>query len=347
MILWFDGADFYTSSSIFPYEANNGVSIGTSFARTGLNGFGFTNSQWIRKNVGANYTTAAAGAAVKPTNMTSGNGSVLTFVDNGVGQIGASFDSSGHGLIVNGNTGAVLATSTSAFTLNQFRYVELEVPSFGVGGSGTTRLYVDGSLVLNYIGTNIQTANAYFNQVAYGKYANSGSGISCSMDDLYCIDESGPAPWNSPLGDSFVVAMMPSASGSFAQWTPNPAGANLNWQRVSEIPADGITTYNQATATGSRDSFVYPHWPPAGITLPNISQIMAAMILEYGETDSPGPGGVQLITRQAGTDDTGAAAIPLGVGFAYGYSIFEKDVNGNLWVASNLNATEFGYKRIT
>jgi len=344
-MLWFDGADYYTSSSAFPYDANNGVSIGTSFARTGLNGFQFTNAQWIRKSFSTNYTSLVAGTAIKPTNMTAGSAGALAFADNGTGQVGVTIDSLGRAVIVNGNTGAALATSSvHAMVLNQFHYLELEVASFGT--SGVTNVYADGSLILSFTGKNFQSANQYANQLYIGQFSNNSSGMTLDHDDIYALDESGPAPWNAPLGDSFVVARMPSASGSFAQWTPNPAGVNLNWQRVDEIPPDGISTYNQAAASGIRDSFIYPTWPPAGITLPNIASIMAVMELEYGETDSAGTATVQLIQRQAGTDDLSATAIALGVGFAYGFSIFQKDVNGNLWLPTNLNATEYGYKRI-
>ena len=343
---WFDSVDFYTAISAFPYEANNGVSIGSSFARTGRNGFQFSGAaNWVRKNLGGNYASLVVGAAIQSLTVPAAIG-VLGFCDNGTPQVGAAIDSVGRAQITSGSGATLAVSSSNPFLTNQFHYMELEVVSFGVGGAGITNVYADGSMVLSYTGTNIQTANAYANQMMLGKQINGGSG-TYNMDDIYCLDESGAAPWNAPLGDSFVVARMPSASGSFAQWTPNPAGSNLNWQRVDEIPADGITTYNQASATGSRDSFVYPTWPPVGITLPNIAAIMAVMELEYGETDSAGTATVQLIPRQAGTDDTSAVAITLGVGFAYGYSIWQKDVNGNLWLPPNLNATEYGYKRIS
>lgn len=350
MLLWFDGADFYTTSSIFPYEANNGVTIGTAFKRTGLNGFSFSGTNWIRKSLP--YTLGASmvmGAAIAPTLFgISGVSAAFGFADLGIEQVGLYFNVNGQFFVGNNNV-AVSPQMGGVAILNQFHYLELEV-TFGGIGAGSANVYLDGAQVIGVSG--IKTAfsgHNYANQAYFGRYTTGGgtAGMSFALDDVYVLDTTGPAPWNGPLGDSFVVTMMPSASGSFAQFTPSPAGTNLNWQRVAEIPADGATTYNQAAASGSRDSFVYPTWPPAGITLPNISQITAVMELEYGELDSAGSGSVQLIPRQAGTDNTAATIIPLGVGYAYGYSIFQLDVNGNLWLPSNLNATEFGYQRIT
>jgi hypothetical protein len=340
-MLWFDGGDYYTSSSIFPYEANNGVTISGTYARTGRNGFGIFGQDWFRKNLGENAATLVMGSAVSVlSEPTSGIVEMMGFVDAGIEQVGLYYNNAGQLLL--GHNGAIVTgvSPTSApFTyVNQFHYYELQVTFASSGGS--YKVFVDGGQVLS--GTGIQTAysgNNYANQAAFGRFAGSNEG-SQAMDDLYVLDTTGSSPWNAPLGDCAVVCEMPSASGSFAQWTPNP-NTNANWQNVDSIPPGA--NFNQTAVTGARDSFNYPSFPPAGLT--NIGQILAVMELEYGETTAAGSASVPLIPRQGGVDNVTAAPVALGLGYTYGYSIFELDVNGNLWIPSNLNATEFGYKR--
>jgi hypothetical protein len=352
-VLWFDGADYYTSATPWPYALiGNTPGFGSTFARTGAGG--------LNASFGANWGNAIVpyaasgswgmGMAARPSSPLAGSSaatSMMGLYANGTEQVSLYLDNLGRLFLGRGVVaGSSGVTPASYGVVNQFHYYEM-FASISAAGAISAQAYCDGTLVqtstLNGVAGGV---NAFYfgNKQTSSQFA----GPQFAVDDMYVIDGSGPAPWNAPLGDSFVVAEMPSASGSFAQWTPNPAGANLNWNRVSEIPPDGITTYNQAAATGSRDSFIYPNFPPVGVNLPSIYQIMAVMELEYGETDSAGSASVRLIPRQAGTDFVGATPISLGVGFAYGFSVFQKDVNGNLWLPSTLNApTEFGYERIT
>lgn len=343
-MLWMDSLDFYTSSAIFPYESNGGVTIGSSFARNGLNGAQFSAANYVRKNLQTNISSIVAGRAVKFTTMPGGgpaaNG-ILAFEDALLSQISLAIDPTGKAVLAN-NGGTILAsTSGLVCPINQWHYFELEVVNFATS-TGVTNVYVDGSQVLSFTGTNITSSNTFCNQVTYGRRTNAGGVGVDNGDDFYCLSRVGASPWNAPLGDCVVVAEMPNASGSFTQFTPNP-GTNANWFNVKEIPADGITTYNASSATGNRDSFNFPTFPPAALT--SFGNIIAVMMLEYGQADTAGACAVQLSARQAGVDAFGSN-INLGVGFTYGApTFFQKDVNGNLWIPSNLNATEFGYKR--
>lgn len=353
MILWFDGADYYTSVNPWPYSIiGNAPTIGSSYARTGINGLHIS----FGNNFGNGITPYASsgnwgmGGAARPDSFSGSSAatSLMGLYADGTEQVSLYMDNLGRLFCGRGVTPGSSGVTPSAYgVVNQFHYYELYA-TISSAGAISAQAYADGVLVQSSTLTGV--ASSGVNSYIFGNKQTSSqfAGPVYAMDDIYVIDGSGSAPWNAPLGDSFVVGEMPSASGSFAQWTPNPAGANLNWKRVNEIPADGITTYNQAAATGSRDSFIYPNFPPVGVTLPNIYQIMAVMELEYGETDSAGPASVQLIPRLSGVDDISQPAIALGVGFAYAASIFQKDPNGSLWLASTLNTpTEFGYKRIT
>jgi|HubBroStandDraft_5_1064220.scaffolds.fasta_scaffold14786_2 hypothetical protein len=330
MLYWFDGFDQNTLLS--NYDFVNNCQTTTLHARTGIQcmwNFGGT----LVKGFPISLTTGIVGAAlflgayqtgvVYPMGLGNGNSPLLTPGINNVGQLYVSYQ---------GNTNPVAgALSNVRIPLNQSHYVEI-VGTIGAGGAGSASIYLDGALAVAVSGQNFGTTpiNSIICQ-----------GQNQWIDDIYFMDTSGPAPWNAPLGNAAVVTQFPTGAGSFTQWTPIP-GTNANWQNVALLTPTPATVYNKSSASGNRDSFTYPTFPPTG--LPAYQQIIAVMLEEYGQADSAGPCAVQLINRQSGVDAP-SSNITLGVGSAYGYAIFEKDVNNGLWLASNLNATESGYLR--
>lgn len=335
MIYWFDGFDQNTALS--NYNQSTNCQITTTHARTGIqcmNNFGGTLYKGFPVSLvtgivgSAVYLTAYEnnGSLVTPLGLGSGASPLLVPGINNVGQLYVSYNGAGP----SSPAGGVL--SPVSIPLNQYHYVEL-VGTIGGAGTGSATIYLDGIPVVSITGQS-------FGSVQINSIVCIGS--NQFIDDIYFADTSGGAPWNAPLGNAAVVTQFPSASGSFTQWTPIP-GTNKNWQNVDSLTPSPGTVYNKSSASGNRDSFVYsPSFPPAG--LPAYQQIIAMMVQEYGQSDSAGPCAVQLINRQAGVDNN-SSNINLGVGSAYGYAIFELDVNSGLWLASNLNATESGYLR--
>ena len=340
-VQFIDGADYITTavwptaSGGTPWDLIYGSpSVGAAFARTSVNGYGTANSG-MRKNLSENIATVIAGAAFKVSNVT---GYIMRFDITGNVQGGVRVNSTGTISYVT-QYGTTFGPSTYQLPFNQFHFIECQV-TFATA-SGTVNVWVDGNLILAATGTLVNPNNIgsnYCNQVFFGNDDNI-TRSAVAVDDIYILDNTGPAPWNARLGDVEISAFVPTGIGSFSQFTP--VGKANNWQNAAPIPSKAYSFYNQSSVSGSRDSFNYGITAPAGS-----GPIIAVMVMALAQTDSAGTRSLELSASQAGTDAF-SPAINLGVGFIYidsGGWIMETDVNGNSWTIANLSATEFGYE---
>jgi hypothetical protein len=353
---WIDGGDYITTnvwpsaSGLSPWDGflvNIGnISVGTGFARTGLNGYRTAGGAMV-KNLTGNFQTAVIGAAVDMTGTPSANNiGVLGFSDNGSNAIYVGVNNNGT-LFVNAQnigsiTNSLTGTLNSSYQLpfGAYHYLEFKVT---IAATGSVSIWADSLLVFQNTNTNTLKTNPYVNQAYFGNTDNAFR-TPMFVDDIYILDTSGPAPWNDRLGDIAVVAYVPVSAGSFTQWTP--VGNAQNWQNENQIPSKAFTFYNDTTASGQRDSYDYTFTQPV-----NTGQIFGVMPLALMETVSAGTRTVELTARQAGVDAF-SPSYTLGVGFLYILSggakwLLETDVNGNPWTITNLQATEFGVDEIT
>ena len=114
---------------------------------------------------------------------------------------------------------------------NVWTYFELRVKVADTGGYADLR--VNGAPVGTFTGDtkNAGTSTMIDAIQLYGSGNNTG--ITVSWDDLYVIDETGAAPYNTYLGDVRVQTLVPSAPGASSQMTPS---AGENWDSVNELP---------------------------------------------------------------------------------------------------------------
>lgn len=352
---WFDGGDYITTavwpsaSGISPWDSItdiNHVRVSSADARTGLNGYGFNPSganPAVIKTMSTNLNSGYVGFAYRQNGVTYVGSNPVSFVDVGVTQVSVAINGVGQIQAFRGLGGTQIAISSLSIPLQVYVYIEVFV-KIGTGTSGEVDVWVNGVQYINAPNINTQNSGAStFNNVFFGFWNNVGSG-SISIDDIYILDTTGPAPWNTRLGDVEVVAFVPTGSGAFTQWTP--VGNAQNWQNENLIPSKAFTFYNDTTASGQRDSYTYTFTQPI-----NTGSIFGVMPMGLMETVSAGTRTVELTARQSGVD-LFSPSYTLGVGFVYilkggGSWVLETDVNGNIWSITNLQATEFGVDEIT
>lgn len=145
--------------------------------------------------------------------------------------------------------GVVLATSAAGLVGGgQWHYWELTSTISDTVGVASLRL--DGAEVATFTGDtkNSGTSTLIDSVKLHCAVANNNGW----HDDLYVLNDQGPAPWNAPLGDCRVQTLVPTGAGALAQLTP--VGSANNWDNVDELPPS-VTDYNSSSTPGQQDTY--------------------------------------------------------------------------------------------
>jgi hypothetical protein len=252
---FWDGFDHYDSAhEMWDFVNNGGGNPSTVDARFPAatncvsRGVHMGLAVWRRKNLSGNRAGLIISVAFGISSLAAATQNFLQFLDNGTIQCGLYVTSTGAIGANRGGTslglsipGLISATSAPTYFLDI-------VVTFG-NGTGTVNVYLStpagGSPILSLSGiNNIQSANAYANQVQIGEL--SGNIVNVYFDDFHCHTNAGAAP-NTVLGEGTrIYTKLPKSVGFATTLTPN--GAAANWQCVSDTPPDDDTTYVSAAS---------------------------------------------------------------------------------------------------
>jgi hypothetical protein len=239
-----------------------------------------------------------------------------------------------------GAGGTVLGTSASVvMSLNTFAYVEFKATIHN--SAGTYDVRVNGASVLSGTGADTQESGAaQWTALLLGIHeptTNPGSSVNeREYDDLYVLDGSGSAPWNTFLGDCRVDARYPTAAGATTGWTPS-AGANDAC--VDETAPNDDTDSVSAASSPLTDTYTYQDAPVVGATIYGVQHCLSVKKSDAGTCT------VAPVTRHSGTDYVGSTISP---GTSYSYGLVVQATNPGTsaqWTEAGFNAAEFGVKR--
>jgi len=342
-LLDFEGFSFSTSNT--DYITYGAVSGGSSTSAFGVNTGGpfgdnyiysCLNASYVSKTLPSPVTTFFCGARISAYNA---NTIVLRVWDlNHTEQLGAYFTIANTTLsIYRGSTSGTLLGSVYLPNLsaNSWFYMELGgVIASGTGGSATVR--INGTTVLSVTGVN--TAGGGNNNVmTYAASSNVGiTGIYTTH--WYLCDGSGPAPWNTFLGDIRVQPLAPTSNDS-VQFTANGLASNyLNAAKVPPVPA---TDYNSDTGTvGHQDTFNLSS--VTGVTTQTVLGVSIKVLANKSDT---GGRAMATVFKSGATTDVGVST-SLGIGASLlPPKLYPTDPNTSAaWTLAATNAIKPGYK---
>ncbi len=327
MLRFVDGFDHYDTSSILRKWDESGFS--PTITTAGRNGKGLLlpGSSWVTANLDSQPTWVIGLAIDLPADQFPGWATFLGLRDSGATQVELRIGPLGQ--IDVARAGASLATSSPVLELRQWKYIEFKAT---IGSAGSFEVRVNGATVLSGAGNTQATANAWANQLSlYGP----GS-LNNIFDDLYVLD-------NQPgltdfLGDIKVVTIYPNANGTNNGWTPS-AGTD-RYATIDESPANDDTDYNAADVI---DDVFTCGFEDIGLTgsIKGIQVVMCAR-----KDDAGSPRTIAPVVRHGGVDYVGANQ-DLNDTYIYRRQVYETNPGtAAAWSVADLNAAEFGCKRI-
>jgi hypothetical protein len=285
--------------------------------------------------LGFRSVTAFAGISTgtDPDGTFPGPACLCVFKNAGVSQSWVRVNTNGTLSVFKAGSATPLGTTSVALAQNVYAFIEVLITFHDTAGVVTVR--IDGATVLSLTSQNTRATLNAWNEFRLGPISVLPS--DWNFDDLYVLDGSGSAPWNTFLGDCRVDARVPTAPGATTGFTPS---TGANWQNVDDAAPNDDTDYNSA-ASVLTDTFTVQDAPVAGATIYGVQHCIAAK-----KTDA-GVGTIAPVVRHSGVDNVGTSISP---GTTYAYGLVVQSVNPGTsaaWTEAGFNAAEFGYKRLT
>lgn len=336
-LLFVDSFDHYPSADrLLKWTANwsNGVTISAGNGRFGtaaLRAAPQTGGQGIRKTFPSTYAGGVIGFAYKPSAITAGLG-VCLVLDGTSEQVSFILNSSGQIEARRGGTGGTLITNGSIqLSANVWHYLEFKVNINSSGG--TLDLKINGTADLTYTGDTNNTANNYFNGIAF---FNNSSTLDAYWDDVYVLSSVGSP--NDYLGDSRVECLFPNGNGNSSMFDGSDGNQVDNYLLVDEADSDEDTTYVESADVNDKDTYAY------GDLATTSGTVHAVCPIPYHRKTASGSKTLVTVARTGGgTEEDSAAKVVLD-SYTYGPDYRTTKPGGGAWTVSDVNAAEFGIK---
>lgn len=244
-----DGFDHYDQLADKWTGTGDGA-IGSSYGRygNGMRWGGNTGPKFYR-DLGVQATTLYAGLALRADNPFG----VVFLFRAGAGDHVFIESIPGGALRARRGTwnGPILLTSTPG-VIPSYGWCYVEVKVVFDNTSGSVDFRVNGVSVGSTTAVDtVNTANVYCDRFVIGAWHNNTAN-SGAIDDVYCCDDAGSAPFNTWLGEKVIEGLLPNGAGNSTQWTPS---AGSNYQCVDENPPDDDTTYVASSTVGHKDLY--------------------------------------------------------------------------------------------
>jgi len=239
--------------------------------------------------------------------------------------------------------GTTLGTVPTPITLNTWYHFSIKCTIHDTAGALSFKLNRIEQLNGGAGFTNIDTRNA--GSAGWSRFAFFNGKCNTNepaeppayrITDQVVCDDTGPRNNDHP-GDCSVLVQLPNAgNGGNVDFTPS-AGTD-HGTLVREAVADDDTSYNQGTAAGQRDSYVYP---ALAIPLGTPKFLLTRPCLKLSAAGSQL---VMDVIRKGGTNYDGVTPqSPTSGSYAYYDYLRELDpATGLPWTISGINASESG-----
>lgn len=250
------GSTYYNSDGLsFPGGRNGGLCMRLNNSSLGTQGHyaNFPAPVTTREfAVGiACYFVGTGGAFVSGDKF-------ISYREGAVEHLALRFDSVANGYgkisVVRGD-GTVLATTNITVKCADLWHHFVLHANVADGTAGFVKLYFNGFLVAQ--ASNIDTQNAGTTGILTNvnvscKPVGVSTGGALQMDDYYVCDAVGPAPYNGPLGDCKIEAVLPNANGDISDWVGSDGNSTDNYLLVDDSSS---TDYVATSTVGARDLY--------------------------------------------------------------------------------------------
>lgn len=230
-----------------------------------------------------------------------------------------------------------LQISSEGLTDDTWAYVEFKW-KFAADPDGFIQVRVNGTTILDFSG---DTLSNFASTTQWNRAYFLGMRCDAGVDDWYfrmCdfyiadLDQDDDDDIADFVGDTVIDYITSDGVGNSSEWTPS---AGSNWENVDDVPPNGDTDYNSASAATTRDTY----------TLQDITggDPVGVQVVAYARKESEGSSSLQPVIRIGSTDYDGVVQ---GVADTdYTFLTWPYDISpatDTSWTEAEVNAAESG-----
>jgi hypothetical protein len=294
----------------------------------------------LRKTLSSTQSILIVGVGFKPVTLSlSSPCEIVSFWDGGTEQICLTYNLNGALQFFRGSaTGTAIgpATANGTVVANTWYGLAMQVV-IATGTAGSVSLYVNGSAAAAITASSLNTSssgNNFASQVGLG--GNINAAPNNKFDDFYCFDSTGGTLNSLPSGDSRILTKMPSAAGTYTNWTGNGNASPNNYLNAAELPPN-TTDYNANNVATTKDSYTMQS-ASLGVS-PYFVVARASM-----DMDDAGPHTPSLFVRSSSVDSTGVVTPALTSGtYKFYDAYFPNDpATSSAWTSTGADNAQAG-----
>jgi len=344
-LLFIDSFDHYQAAEITKKYTSGGALITAGAGRCGTAALEFNGGGYVQRGMLFGSNTVICGFAWKQdSSLSLGGSSLIALMSNEGTHCAISKQADGSIRFTSPADPVPVSVSSAPGLLHMDTWYYIELKVLLHDSAGTAEVRINNVTVLTYSG---QTNGEYPTGISYAPiplppemfHANGESNNHTWIDDLYILDGSGPAPWNTFLGDCRVEYLKPRANGALQEW-PTVVGA-AHWFAVNDnATPDEDGSYVEANAANLTDTYRYD---PTG--LPTGQPVYGAQLSLYAEKTETGPRVIApVMNTVVGPPNYGPSYL------SYQYYTVPYATNpatGLAWTVATINAIDAGVKVIS
>lgn len=324
-LLFIDGFDHYANNTDLQkkWTTTNSQGVSTTGGRRGGGAADLLNSSISKTVTTASPTSGIVGFAWKGS-----FDQIFLIGDATVQHFNLFLQANGTLQIRRGTT--VLATSTFAFAVNIYYYLEVKFTINDTTGSVEVRKNGETSSFVSVSGADTQNGGT-------ASWSRITLDSDSFFDDLYVCDTNGTTN-NNFLGDCRVDTLYPNGNGNSSQFTGSDGNSTDNYLLVDETTPDYDTTYVESSTSGNKDTYTFTDLSH------NPASIYGIQISPCAKKDDAGARSMGAVIRRSAVDYDGTSTA-LSTDYLYYPYIAETDPSTvAAWTQTNINAAEFGVK---
>lgn len=263
--------------------------------------------------------------------------------DSSVAQVGVQFNPATGQVFVrtSGGTGlpnfsgAVIASATGIFTINQWNHFAFRFVIHNTTGS--VAMYHNGgpTPVFNVSNVNTRggTANNFINEITIGSTGGAGN---ARFDNMLWHNEAG-TDFNTYLGDLRGSTRAAAGAGNSTQFPTRVGGSGTNWSANSQVPSDGDTSYVESNTVGHQDLYTVTSLGYTPVTIVGVKPFIYLRKPDAGARTAA----LRLRSNTTETNVRTTASVPVSYG-RFESMLPTDPATGSAWNLTAVNALQVG-----
>jgi hypothetical protein len=238
-----------------------------------------------------------------------------------------------------GGTNILLGQSSIRFQYNIWHYIEArcKMSTDNTTSDGIVEVWLNNEKIISNTSCVTKKSNTSTTWLGINfSSATVTNGGEWRNDDIYITDTTGPAPWNTRLGDIRIASIVPSAD--VGANTGTPSTGSTHWGVIDELPYNTSDYLTIPNSSGNAEKFAHAPIPTVPSKIFSISSSMYVLKSDVGSANIR-----SILVSNTSGYQSNANTTYLNTNYTRYVDVFDKNPEtGNTWTSGEFSNTLIG-----